>query len=691
MISLDNTNYSWQNETLTIYQYCQTKNITLPCFCYHERLTIAGNCRMCLVEVNGALVVSCAMPLADRMHILTNSQRLLHSRETVLEFLLINHPLDCPICDQGGECDLQDITLVFGMDRGRFYSEKRSVDNLNCFGPLIKTIMTRCIHCTRCVRFLTEYTDTFDLGVVGRGNSMEIGTYIETIIDDELSGNIIDLCPVGALTSMPYTFTTRPWELKSIESVDVLDAMASSIRIDVANNAVMRILPVLMETLNEDWITNKTRFAFDAVSIQRHYYPKLNIEGVWLTCSWAKAMDVYWAALKALNYSKVAAICGKYTDLETAKTIKNLFNSIGSNTLSYEKSKYRHFDFRCTYLLNTAISELENVSAVILINCDLRVENPLLNSRIRKNYLKSQIPIFSVGNALTYSTYPIINVGNSITSLLRFMKGKYYHFGSLSFTNSFIPYRPNPIVIFGSCLFDRMDATAIVAAVIDLTKTTIFKSAKLLNLAPANLGFISCAEEGFSANINFNKKAANFIHHVGTEYIMQKNEQGFNVYQGYQLPENSNNLDLYLPVATPFERVATYVNIEGRLRQTKIAVSAPQSVLTDDELLKLLFITKNRKYKNNFSILPEFYNTMLFFKKVLNYIPKTNQRQLTPQVPYLINLVKTKHLLRFIGSTIFNKNSQNYYNSDLVSKSSKSMALFSSKIKFSTFSKKLPY
>ena len=210
MITIDNTSYQYNQETRTIYQYCQTKNIVLPCFCYHERLTIAGNCRMCLVEVNGALAVSCAVPVLDRMHIVTTSQRLVHSRETVLEFLLVNHPLDCPICDQGGECDLQDITLVFGMDRGRYYGGKRSVDNLNCFGTLIKTMMTRCIHCTRCVRFLTEYTDTMELGVIGRGNSMEIGTYIEKAIDHELSGNIIDLCPVGALTSMPYSFSARP-------------------------------------------------------------------------------------------------------------------------------------------------------------------------------------------------------------------------------------------------------------------------------------------------------------------------------------------------------------------------------------------------------------------------------------------------------------------------------------------------
>lgn len=252
MVSIDNVNYDYSSMSGTIYQFCYEKNIILPCFCYHEKLSIAGNCRMCLVEANGALAVSCAVPVLDGMRIITKSQRLIHARESVVEFLLINHPLDCPICDQGGECDLQDISMSFGLDRGRFYEIKRSVDNLNCCGPLIKTMMTRCIHCTRCVRFLNEYSDVFDLGVLGRGALMEIGSYIEKFTLDALSANIIDLCPVGALTSMPYAFTARPWELKTIESIDVLDALASSIRIDVVNNQVARISPILMESINED-------------------------------------------------------------------------------------------------------------------------------------------------------------------------------------------------------------------------------------------------------------------------------------------------------------------------------------------------------------------------------------------------------------------------------------------------------
>jgi NADH-quinone oxidoreductase subunit G len=245
--------YSQSNSNITLFQFCYVKNIFLPCFCYHEKLTIAGNCRMCMVEVNNNIIVACAVPLLDGMKIFTNNFRVKKARENVLELLLINHPLDCPICDQAGECDLQDITFVFGSDRGRFYEyKKRAVDNINCCGPFIKTIMTRCIHCTRCVRFLNEISGNFSLGVIGRGFLMEISTFLNNFQHFELSGNIIDLCPVGALTSMPYAFKNRSWELKNIESIDILDALASGLKISVVSNKIARILPLLNESLNED-------------------------------------------------------------------------------------------------------------------------------------------------------------------------------------------------------------------------------------------------------------------------------------------------------------------------------------------------------------------------------------------------------------------------------------------------------
>jgi len=252
-IYIDNKFYKYFNNKFTILQFCLSVSIYVPFFCYHELLSIAGNCRMCLIEVNNVLVASCAINIVDNMVINTNNNRVRIARESVLEFLLVNHPLDCPVCDEGGECDLQDISLTYGSDIGHFYKiNKRSVDNLNCCGPLIKTIMTRCIHCTRCVRFVNEISDNFDLGIIGRGNNMEIGTYIEKFLNDELIGNIIDLCPVGALTSMPFSFTTRAWELLNVRSIDVLDSLCASIRIDTHNNKIMRILPSLDGLINEE-------------------------------------------------------------------------------------------------------------------------------------------------------------------------------------------------------------------------------------------------------------------------------------------------------------------------------------------------------------------------------------------------------------------------------------------------------
>jgi len=276
-INLNGIQKSVDNINLTIFQYCYVQGITLPCFCYHEKLSIAGNCRMCLVLLNQGIAVSCALNLIDKMEIQTDTKRVRDAREHVLEFLLCNHPLDCPICDQGGECDLQDISLNYGTDRSRFYeTQKRAVTNLNIGAPLIKTIMTRCIHCTRCVRFANEVSN-FTLGVMGRGLSMEIGTYIEVCVSDELSGNIIDLCPVGALTSMPYAFKARPWELVSYSNIDFMDGVGSSLRVYVYLNNIKRVLPLLDENLNEDWLTNKARFCYDALYANRYFYPKIRI------------------------------------------------------------------------------------------------------------------------------------------------------------------------------------------------------------------------------------------------------------------------------------------------------------------------------------------------------------------------------------------------------------------------------
>ena len=353
-LKVDEIDYIYEKKekntyTETIFQYCYNRGITIPCFCYHEKLSIAGNCRMCIVQINNGLGVSCAVNLIDSIIIYTDNKRVKEARESILEFLLINHPLDCPIRDQASECDLQDISLIFGSDRGRFYEQKkRAVDNFNQKGPLIKTIMTRCIHCTRCVRFSNEISN-FMLGVISRGLKMEIGTYInenENIsLLDVLSGNIIDLCPVGALTSMPYAFKVRSWEIVYYSNIDFLDSLASSIRLHIYSNKIIRILPLLDENINEEWITNKTRFSYDSLLLNRISYPKIKYLNKFIVFSWNFLINYM---LKLIKFKKnfIISILGPFVDIMTSLSLKNFFNIIGiSSIISYFKFKWV-YDFK---------------------------------------------------------------------------------------------------------------------------------------------------------------------------------------------------------------------------------------------------------------------------------------------------------------------------------------------------------
>jgi len=378
--------YKEKDENVTIFQKCFEKRIDIPCFCYHENLSIAGNCRMCLVEVNTSakLVASCAMPLLNGMKIETNSLRVIKARESIIEFLLINHPLDCPICDQGGECDLQEITLVYGSDRGRYYEyAKRAVIDKEV-GPFIKMIMTRCIHCTRCIRFLTEVTGIPSLGMINRGNSSEISTYITYNLTDEMSGNIIDLCPVGALTSKPYAFTARPWELNSIESVDVLDSTCSNVRIDFLNNRLYRILPVYNKTLNEDWITNRARFFYDSNNIQRIKNPMMKVApGKYVEISWSKATSLFFDNLAKYTDkdSSVIPLVGILADLDTVIYSKLFFNSISAN-LYFADFVDINTDFRENFLLNNTLVGIEENTNFIFFCLNTRTESPILNATV---------------------------------------------------------------------------------------------------------------------------------------------------------------------------------------------------------------------------------------------------------------------------------------------------------------------
>src|SRR5947209_5429060 len=397
----------------TILQACQQAGVEIPHFCYHERLDIAGNCRMCLVEVEKSPkpVASCAMPVADGNVIHTQSEKAKKARHGVMEMLLLNHPLDCPICDQGGECDLQDQAMAYGYDRGRYEENKRAVRDKD-FGPLVATSMNRCIHCTRCIRFLTEIAGVEELGATGRGEAMEITTYVERALGSELSGNIIDLCPVGALTSKPYAFVARPWELRKTETVDALDAVGSNIRIDARGAQVLRVLPRLNEAINEEWISDKTRFAHDGLLHRRLDRPYVRRGGRLVEAEWREVLDLVADRLKSVPGERVAAVAGDLCDAEAMFALKELLHGLGATSLDCRQDG-AGLDASCRagYLFNTTIAGIERADGCLLVGADPRREAPLINARLRKRYLQGGFRVAAIGPALDLS-YPVENLGD---------------------------------------------------------------------------------------------------------------------------------------------------------------------------------------------------------------------------------------------------------------------------------------
>src|SRR5262245_42996936 len=375
---------------ITVLQACEMAGVEIPRFCYHERLSIAGNCRMCLVELKPGPPkpqASCAMPVADKQEIITNSAVVEKARNGVMEFLLINHPLDCPICDQGGECDLQDQAMAYGFDRSRYLENKRAVPDKE-LGPLVKTSMNRCIHCTRCIRFATEVAGVEELGATGRGESMEVTTYVEHALTTELAGNVVDLCPVGALTAKPYAFEARPWELGKTESVDGLDAVGSNIRVDTRGVQVMRVLPRLNDDINEEWISDKTRHAIDGLRYQRLDRPYVRKQGKLVEATWDEAFGAIAAKLKNIDSAKLAAILAHQCDPEPMVALQDLMVKLGWPNIDCRQDGAKlEAGVRGSYIFNPVIRGIDQADAILLVGTNPRWEAPVLNARIRKLYL----------------------------------------------------------------------------------------------------------------------------------------------------------------------------------------------------------------------------------------------------------------------------------------------------------------
>jgi len=434
-------------EGLTVLQACEKIGVEIPRFCYHEKLSIAGNCRMCLVEMEKSPkpIASCAMPAAEGMNIKTNTPFVEKARKGVMEFLLANHPLDCPVCDQGGECDLQDQSMFYGIDKSRFKENKREVPEKN-MGPLIKTQMTRCIHCTRCIRFATEVAGVPELGAIGRGEDMQITTYLEQSMQSELSANVVDLCPVGALTSKPYVFEARPWELKKTETIDVMDAVGSNIRVDTYGWEVKRVLPRINEDINEEWISDKTRYACDGLLNQRLDTPFIKYNGKFDKASWKEVYNIIQSKINNADKKKICGISGDLTNMEALYAFKEFFNKCinSTNIESRSDHSYLNAEKRENYLFNSTINSIEESDFIFLVGTNPRYEATILNARIRKSYLQNKIKIVSLNN-LGDLTYPYTSLNGNTDEIKEIIEDRHE-------ISKIIKNSKKPLVILGESI-----------------------------------------------------------------------------------------------------------------------------------------------------------------------------------------------------------------------------------------------
>ena len=579
----------------TILQAAETVGVEIPRFCYHDRLQIAGNCRMCLVEVEKSPkpVASCAMPATEGMVVHTHSPLATKARNGVMEFLLIHHPLDCPICDQGGECDLQDQAMAYGFDRGRYREAKRAVRE-KYMGPLVKTIMTRCIHCTRCIRFATEIAGVEEIGAVHRGEHMEITTYLERAISSELSGNVIDLCPVGALTSGPYAFTARPWELKKTESIDVMDAVGSNIRVDTRGAEVMRVLPRLNESINEEWIADKTRFACDGLRRQRLDRPYVRTDGKLRPASWTEAFAAVRERIKDLSGARVAAIAGDLADAEAMFALKALMTALGSPHLDCRQDGARlDARVRGSYLFNTTIAGIDEADACLLIGTNPRHEGPIINARLRKRWLRGGFSVGAIGREVDL-TYRTAWLGEGPRTLEEIATGRHAFAETLKAAK-------NPMLILGQGALARSDGARVLGLARRVAEGGGFvrdgwNGFNVLHAAAArvgglDLGFVPGAGGRDVAGIldGASKGEIGLVYLLGADEIdTARLGKAFVIYQGHHGDRGAHRADVILPGAAYTEKDATYVNTEGRPQRAQLATFPPGDAREDWKILRAL-------------------------------------------------------------------------------------------------------
>ena len=594
------------DDGLNLLQACELAGEEIPRFCYHERLSIAGNCRMCLVEVVGMPkpVASCHMAVNDLRPgrdgtpptIRTDSATVKKAREGVMEFLLINHPLDCPICDQGGECDLQDQAMSYGVDGSRYRENKRAVEDKN-IGPLIKTIMTRCIHCTRCVRFMTEVAGVAELGAIGRGEDMEITTYLERGMTSELSGNVIDLCPVGALTSKPYAFKARPWELRKTESIDVMDGLGSNIRVDARGREILRILPRNNDAVNEEWISDKARFVWDGLRRARLDRPYIRRDGKLEEASWDEAFTEIAERVKAAGGNKIGAIAGDLAAVEEMYALKSLFGKLGSPHLDCRQdgAPFDPSKGRASYLFNSTLSGLEATDAVLLVGCNPRLEASVLNARIRKGWRGQRLKVGLIGEAVDL-TYDYDYLGAGPQTLAEVAAGRHAFADVLKNAK-------RPMVIIGQTALAREDGSGMLALTAALARDFGMLRAEdgwngfnILHNAAARVGGLDLGfvpQQGghdIAGMLDAAQGGAmDLLFLLGAdEFDMSAAGDAFIVYQGSHGDRGARVADVILPGAAYTEKSGTYVNTEGRVQMAERAVFPPGDAREDWTIIRAL-------------------------------------------------------------------------------------------------------
>ena len=652
---------------MTVLQACELADVEIPRFCYHEKLSIAGNCRMCLVEMEKSAkpIASCAMPAVEGMNIKTNTKLVEKARKGVMEFLLANHPLDCPVCDQGGECDLQDQSLFYGVDKSRFLENKRNVKD-KYMGPLIKTQMTRCIHCTRCVRFATEVAGVPEIGAIGRGEDMEITTFLEKSMESELSANVIDLCPVGALTSKPYAFEARPWELKKTESIDVMDAIGSSIRVDTYGWEVKRILPRLNNDINEEWISDKTRFSCDGLLKQRLDVPYIKKENKLIKSNWDEAIKIIASKIKSINNNEIAGHIGDMISMESALGFSLLFESFKSKNLEFrEKKFYINSNDKINYTFNSSINGIEESDLILLIGTNPRHEATMLNARIKKTYNKNRIPILSIGDPgdLTYN-YEII--GDNTQTIKDIIENK-------NEVAKQILNAKKPLIILGESALEGEKGKYIFEEMKDFLFRNNFINEKwnALNILLQNassVGILDLKFINYNENNNlefFNKlekKEFKFLYLLGSDNLEIKKNDEFIVYQGSHGDKGAEIADVVLPSPAFTEQNGLYTNLEGRVQECRKASYPPGQAKEDLKIFILILKEMNQDNKipshekirkDIFSILPNFSKMNELPKKIINQ--------------------HNKNKVEFIKQKI-NISKIDYYFTNAISRSSKTMS-----------------